>query len=51
MGLLSATAYGWSVEAVGLHDSVDSAAGPKSIYPTGNTLVTSYATSRAFTTP
>ena len=51
MGLPSATAYGWSVEAVGPYATVDSAAGPKSISPTGNTLVTSFARSRTFTTP
>jgi hypothetical protein len=51
MGLPSAAAYSWSVIAVAPHASVDSAAGPKSILPTGNTVLTAGAGGRTFTTP
>ena len=51
MGLPPAASYSWQVLAVGPHANLDSAAGPKSILPTGNTLTDAQTSSRHFTTP
>jgi len=51
MGLPPGASYSWNVLAVGPHANVDSAAGPKSILPTGNTLFQAQTNSRDFTTP
>ena len=51
LGLPAAANYSWTVLAVGPHASVDSAAGAKSILPTGNTLNQAQTNSRSFTTP
>ncbi|HET9156836.1 MAG TPA: hypothetical protein VFN91_09235, partial [Myxococcaceae bacterium] len=51
LGLPPAASYSWNVLAISPHSSVDSAAGAKSILPTGNVLVDAQTKSRSFTTP
>ncbi len=51
LGLPSAASYSWGVVAVGPHPNLDSATGPTSVFPSGNTLVEAQTNFRSFTTP
>jgi len=51
LGLPSSVEYSWSVSATGPQPSVDSAAGPSGVAPTGSTLAQGSTLLRLFTTP
>jgi hypothetical protein len=50
LGLPSGASYLWTVFAVGPHSSLDSAAGAKAYFPTGNARFTAQTKPRSFTT-
>ena len=50
LGLPSGASYQWTVFAVGPHSSLDSAAGAKAYFPTGNARFTALTKPRSFTT-